>query len=81
MQRAPQQILRRPHRSKILWIHAFLLEAKRSDLVVSAFKKNQDRNKKGSGRKGIIQLLLMILGAIVAVMVGLYGGLASSHQH
>lgn len=31
-------------------------------------------------RKGIIELLLIILGAIVVVMLGLYGGLASSHH-
>jgi hypothetical protein len=32
-------------------------------------------------RKGIIELLLIILGAIVVVTLGLYGGLASSHHH
>jgi hypothetical protein len=79
--RAPQPTLRHPHRSRLPWIRAFLLEAQRSDLVVSIFKKSQNRNKRGSGSKGIIQLLWIILGAIVVVVLGLYGGLASSHHH
>jgi hypothetical protein len=76
-----QPTLRHPHRSKVPWIHTFLLEARRSDLVVSIFKNNQNRSKRTSGRKGIVQLLLIILGAIVVVVLGFYGGLASSHHH
>jgi hypothetical protein len=63
------------------WIRVFLLEAQRSDLVVSILKKSQNRNKRASGEKGTIQLLLIILGAIVVVVLGLYRGLASSHHH
>ena len=59
----------------------FLLEAQRSDLVVSILKKSQNRNKRASGEKGTIQLLLIILGAIVVVVWGLYRGLASSQHH
>ena len=81
MQRAAQPTLRHPRRSKVPWIHALLLEARRSDLVASIFKKSQNRNKRAGDRKGTIQLLLIILGAIVVVMLGLYGGLASSHHH
>ena len=80
-QREPQPTLWHPHRSRLPWIRAFLLEAQSSDLVVSIFKKNQNRNKKASGTKGILGLLLMFLGAIAAVVLGLYGGLASSHHH
>ena len=63
------------------WIRVFLLEAQRSDLVVSILKKSQNRNKRASGEKGTIQLLLIILGAIVVVVWGLYRGLASSQHH
>jgi len=58
-----------------------LLESRRSELVVSIFKKTQNPNKRARGRKGMIQMLLFILGAIVAVILGLYGGIASSHHH
>ena len=81
MQRAPQPTLRHPDGSRLPWIRAFLLEARRSDLMVSIFKKGQNRNKRAGDRKGIIELLLIILGAIVVVILGLYGGLASSHHH
>jgi len=57
------------------------LEARRSELVVSIFKKRQNPNKSARGRKEVIQMLLFILGAIIAVILGLYGGLASSHHH
>jgi hypothetical protein len=60
--RAPQPTLRHPDRSRQPWIRAFLFEARRSDLMVSIFKKSQDRNKKAGDRKGIIELLLIILG-------------------
>ena len=58
-----------------------LLEARRSELVVSIFKKRQNPNNGARGRKEVIQMLLFILGAIIAVILGLYGGLASSHHH
>jgi len=80
VQRAPQPTLRYPQRSRLPWLRV-LLEARRSDLVVSIFKMSQNRNKRASDRKGIIQLLLIILGAVVVVILGLYGGLASSHHH
>jgi hypothetical protein len=72
--------LRHPYRARLPWIGAFLLEARRSDLMVSIFRKSQNRNKRAGDRKGIIELLLIILGAIVVVVLGLYGGLASSHH-
>jgi hypothetical protein len=81
VQRAAQPTLRHPRRPKAPWIHAFLLEARRSDLVASIFKKSQNRSKRASDRKGIGQLLLMILRAVIVVVLGLYGGLASSHHH
>ena len=81
MQRAPQPTLRNPHRSRLPGIRAFLLEAQRSDPVVSILKKSQNRNKRARGETGTIQLLLIILGTIVVVVLGLYGGLASSHHH
>jgi hypothetical protein len=81
MQRAQQPTLRHPHRSRRPWIRAFLLEVQNSDLVRSIFKKNQTRNKRASDTKAIIQLLLIILGAIVLTVLGLYVGLASSHHH
>jgi len=73
VQRAPQRTLRHPHRSKLPWLRAFLLEAQSSDLAASIFKKSQNRNKRAGGRKGIIQLLLIVLGAIAVVVLGLYG--------
>jgi hypothetical protein len=73
--------LRHPHRSRLSWIRALLLEARRSALMVSAFRKSQNRNKRAGDRKRILELLWIILGAIVVVILGLYGGLASSHHH
>jgi hypothetical protein len=81
VQRVPELPLRHQHRSKVPWIHAFLSEARRSDLVASILKKRQKRNKRVDDKKGIIQLLLIILGAIVVIILGLYGGLALSHHH
>jgi len=81
MQRAAQPTLRNPHRSRLPWIRALLLEARRSDLMLSIFKKSRNRNKRASGRKGNIHLMFIILGAIVVVILGLYSGLASSHHH
>jgi len=49
--------------------------------VVSIFKKSQNRNKRASRTERIIRLLLIILWAIVVVVLGLYGGLATSHHH
>jgi hypothetical protein len=37
--------------------------------VVSIFKKSQNRNKRERARRGIIQLLLIILWAIVVVVL------------
>ena len=58
-----------------------LLEARRSELVVSISKKRLNPNKRAKGRKEVIQMLWFILGAIIAVILGLYGGIASSHLH
>jgi hypothetical protein len=67
--RTPQPTRRLPHRSRLPWIRALLLEAQNSDLVVSIFKKSQNRNKRERARRGIIQLLLIILWAIVVVVL------------
>jgi hypothetical protein len=80
VQRAPQPRLRHPDRSRLPWIRAFLLEARRSDLMVSIFKKSQNRNKTASRTEGIIRLLLIILWALVVVVLGLYSGLAYHHH-
>jgi len=42
--------------------------------------KSPHRSRRAS-RREIIQLLLVILGSIVAAIVGLYGGITSSHHH
>ena len=80
MQRAPQRTLRYPHRSKLPWIRAFLLEAQRSDLVVSIFKKSQNQNMRASRTEGTIRLLLIILWAVVILVLGFYSGLAYHHH-
>ena len=80
VQRAPQPTLRHPHRPRIPWIRVFLLEAQRSDLVVSILKKSQNRNKRASRTEGIIRLLLIILWAVVIVVLGFYSGLAYHHH-
>ena len=79
-QRAPQRALRHPHRPKLPWIRAFLLEAQRSDLVVAIFKKSQTRNKRASHTEGIIRLLLIILWAVVVIVLGFYSGFAYHHH-
>jgi type VI protein secretion system component VasF len=81
VQRATQPTLRHPDRSRLPWFRALLLEAQRSDLAMAIFKRGQNRSKRVSSRKEIIQLLWIILVAIVVVILGLYGGLASSHHH
>ena len=81
MQRAPQRTLRYPHRSRLPWIRAFYwLEAQSSDLMVSIFKKSQNRNKRASRTEGIIRLLLIILWAVVVVVLGFYSGFAYHHH-
>ena len=68
------------HRSRLPWIRAFLLEARRSDLIVSIFKKSQNRNKTANRAEGIVRLLLIILWSVVVVALGFYSGLAY-HDH
>ena len=46
-----------------------------------SISRTQNRNKRASGRKWIMQLLLIILVSTVAVVVGFYTGLASSHHY
>jgi formate-dependent nitrite reductase membrane component NrfD len=48
--------------------------------MLSIFKKSQKRNKKASGSEQTVRLVLIIRWAIVAVVLGLYGGLELSHQ-
>jgi hypothetical protein len=80
VQSAPQPTPRHPDRSRPPWIRAFLLEARRSGLMVSIFKKSQNRNKTASRAEGIIRLLLIILWALVVVVLGLYSGLVYHHR-
>jgi hypothetical protein len=80
VQRAPEPTLRHPDRPRLPWIRAFLLEARRSDVVESIFKKSQNRNKTASRKEWIIRLLLIILWALVVVMLGFYSGLAYHHH-
>jgi formate-dependent nitrite reductase membrane component NrfD len=56
------------------------LKARRSDLMVSIFKKSQNRNRRGSRTEGIIRLLLIVLWALVVVVLGFYSGLALHHH-
>lgn len=81
MHKVEQPTPRYLHRSKLPWIRALVLEAKNSDLMVSIFKKGQRRNRKANRSEEVIRLLLIILWAIVVVVLGLYGGLATSHHH
>jgi hypothetical protein len=80
VQRASQPTVRHPDRSTLPWVRAFLLQVRRSDLMVSIFKKSQRRNKRASRREGIIRLLLIILWAAVVVALGFYSGLAYRHH-
>jgi len=80
VQRAQQTTVRHPDRSRLPWIRAFLLEARRSDLMVSIFKKSQNRNKRANRTEAIIRLLLIILWSVVVVVVGFYSGLAYHHH-
>ena len=56
------------------------MEARRSDLMESIFKKSQNRNKRASRTEGIIRLLLIILWAVVIVLLGFYSGFAYHHH-
>ncbi len=49
-------------------------------LMVSIFKKSQNRNKRASRTEGIIRLLLIILWAVVVVVLGFYSGFAYHHH-
>jgi hypothetical protein len=80
VQRAPQPTLRHADRSRVAWIRAFLAEARRSELMVSIFKKSQSRNKKENRTEGMIRLLLIILWSVVVVVLGFYSGLAYHHH-
>ena len=80
MHKVAQPTPRHLRRSKLPWIRALVLEAKNSDLMVSIFKKGQNRNKKAIRTEGIIRLLLIILWAIVVVVLGFYSGLAYHHH-
>jgi hypothetical protein len=80
MQKASQAKLRYPHRATTPWFRVLLDEMRRSDLA-AIFAKTHDRRKRRHRRREIIQLFLIILGSIVAVMVGLYAGITSSHHH
>jgi hypothetical protein len=80
MQKASQAKLRYPHRATAPWFRIFLDEVRRSDLA-AIFAKARNRRKSSQGRREIIQLLLIILGAMVAAIVGIYAGVTSSHHH
>ena len=78
--RTPQPAERHPHRSRLPWIRAFLLEARRSDLMESSFKKSQSRNKRANHTGRIIRILLIIRWSVVVVVFGFYSGLVYHHH-
>jgi hypothetical protein len=80
VRRAPQLMLRHAERSRLPWIRAFLSEARRSDLMVTIFKKSQNRNKRANRTEEIIRLLLIILWSAIVVVLGFYSGLAYHHH-
>jgi hypothetical protein len=80
MQKASQAKPRYPYRATAPWFRVFLDEVRRSDLT-AIFAKTHNRRKTRQGRREMIQLLLMIVGAIVAAIVGIYAGDTSSHHH
>jgi len=80
MQKAPQPKLRYPRRASVPWFSTLLIEARRSDLA-AVFTKTPNRRKSENGRRETIHLLMIILVSIVAVIVGLYAGVTSSHHH
>ena len=80
MRKASQPKLRYPHQATTPWFRVLLGEMRRSELA-EIFAKTHNRRKRRHRRREIIQLLLIILGSIVAMMVGLYAGITSSHHH
>jgi hypothetical protein len=80
MRKASQPKLRYPHRAAAPWFRVLLGEMRRSDLA-EIFAKTHNRRRSRHGRREIIQLILIILGSIIAVIAGLYGGITSSHHH
>jgi len=80
MKRTRQPTAPYPPRPKLPWARVLLLEAQRSDLMVSIFTKSRSRNKSASPREGIIRLLLIILWAVVVIGLGFYSGLAYHHH-
>jgi hypothetical protein len=80
MQKASQPRLRYPHRATAARFRVLLDEVTRGD-VAAIFAKTRNQRKSRQDRREMVQLLLMILGAIVAAIVGLYAGVTSSHYH
>jgi hypothetical protein len=78
--KTPQLAVLHPHRSRLPWIRAFLLEARRSELMVSIFKQSQNRSKRANRTEGMVRLLLIILWSVVVVVLGFYSGLAYHHH-
>ena len=78
--RTQQPAVRHLHGSRLPWIRAFLLKARRGDLMVSIFKKSRNRNKRANRTEGIMRLLLIILWLMVVVVLGFYSGLAYHHH-
>jgi hypothetical protein len=80
MQRTWQSKLRCPRLARFPWFRALLLEVGRSDLLALLVKPQHRRRSKPS-RREILQLLLIILASVVSVVIGIYGGVISSHDH
>jgi type VI protein secretion system component VasF len=72
MQRASQSKLRYQRLAQFPLLRA---------LLAQPLSLNSQHRSRRASRREIIQLLLIILGSIVAAIVGLYGGITSSHHH
>ena len=72
--------MQRASRSKFRYQSLAQFPRLRALLVKLLSPKPQPRRRRTS-RRETIQLILIILGSIVAVIVGLYGGITSSHHH
>ena len=80
MLRTSESNLRPEHSAKIIsWFRALSLEARRSYLVALCAKPRTVSNRRLS-RREMIQLMWIILLALVSGVIGIYGGVVSSHH-
>ena len=79
MPRASKSNLRPPRLARFSWFHTLSLEAKRSDLC-ALLVEPRHRSKSKASRREIVQLVWIILLSLVAIVIGVYGGVVSSHH-